>query len=578
MDFGLDAPAKKIYRRHLVLNNSMPQSIKRSVPALLALLAGAVVILPAILLGMPKNYDLANHYKFAIPFYEALRAGNLYPGWLATPNFGYGDPVVRFYPPALYYLLAAGRALTGNWYAGSLLVVTLVSALGSFAAYFWARSYVPPFLAVWAGVFYALMPYRLAEFYQAALLAEFTAGAALLFALAFMKRVCDQGRWRDVAGLAAAYAALILTHLPLAVFGSLTLLIYAVMNLTRANLKPVLARLICASVLGLVASSFYWVTMVGEMKWIVADGPNPDPMLSYRHNFIFSTFNPENESLWWVGLLAIATIAMSIPSIAAFAKRESTFSRQSLIPLGVLLVLTIFMSTAISQPVWSIVPYLEKTQHPFRWLAVTSTIAPLLLAASIPAWRAQFAQRNRALALVMSGLVLMAVTFSFSQTVRGATFLSRTTFDQMIEPVKEAPSIVHWLPIWAEARAEGKPSYEECNPLPSDQHKIEIAGRTVTINEWSDLHRTFQVGAGAPADALVHMFYYPHWIAVANGRVLTTRPDAQGSLLISLPPEALSVQLDFREPARAHVADGASVVAWFLILGFIVPLSSRSRK
>jgi hypothetical protein len=555
----------------------MPQPIKRMIPAVLALLAGAVVILPAILLGMPKNYDLANHYKFAIPFYEALRQGNWYPGWLGTPNFGFGDPVVRFYPPALYYLLAAGRAVTGNWYAGSLLVITLLSALGSFAAYFWARSYVPRQIAVWAGVFYALMPYRLAEFYQAALLAEFTAGVALLFALAFMKRVCDQGRWRDVAGLAAAYAALILSHLPLAVFGSLTLLVYAVMNLTRANLKPALARLVCASVLGLIASSFYWVTMIAEMKWIVADGPHPDPMLSYRHNFIFSTFNPEHESLWWMGLLAIATIVMSIPSIGAFAKRESTFSRRVLIAPAVLLVLTILMSTAISRPVWAIVPYLERTQHPFRWLAVTSTIAPLLLAASVPAWRARFAQRNRALALAMSGLVLMAVTFSFSQTVRGATFLSRTTFDQMIEPVKEAPTIVHWLPIWAEARAAGKPSYEECDPLPNDPARIEITGRTVTITEWTDLHRTFQVGAGAPTDALVRTFYYPHWIAVASGRVLTTRPDSQGSLLISLPAEAVTINLDFREPVKAHLADAASGLAWFLILGFIVPIP-RSRK
>jgi len=548
------------------------------VPALLALLAGAVVILPAILLGMPKNYDLANHYKFAIPFYEALRQGNLYPGWLATPNFGYGDPVVRFYPPALYYLLAAGRALTGNWYAGSLLVMTLLSALGSFAAYFWARSYVSRPIAAWAGVFYALMPYRLAEFYQAALLAEFTAGAALLFALAFMKRVCDQRRRRDVAGLAAAYAALILSHLPLAVFGSLTLLIYAVMNLNRAKLKPVLARLAGASLLGLVASSFYWVTMIAEMKWSVADGPNPDPMLNYRHNFVFSTFNPENESLWWIGLLAIATIAISLPAIAAFAKRDSRFSRRGLAPIAVLLIVTFLMSTAISRPVWAVVPYLERTQHPFRWLAVTSAIAPLLLAASIPAWRARFAQHNRSLALVMTGLVLMSVTFSFSQTVRGATFLSRPTFDQLIQPVKEAPSIVHWLPVWAEARAEGKQSYEECDPLPNDAGRIEIAGRTVTISDWTDLHRTFQVAAGAPGDARVRTFYYPHWIAVADGRVLPTRPDSQGSLVISLPSEAVSVQLDFREPVKARLADAGSGLAWFLIFGLIVPIPSRSRK
>ena len=82
--------------------------------------------------------------------------------------------------PALYYVLAVGRSLTGNWYAGTLFALTLVSALGSLGAYFWARSFVPPPIAVRARVFYAFMPYHLAEVYQASQLAEFAAGAALL--------------------------------------------------------------------------------------------------------------------------------------------------------------------------------------------------------------------------------------------------------------------------------------------------------------------------------------------------------------------------------------------------------------
>src|SRR5712691_4499865 len=163
----------------------MTALIKRFGPALLALFAGAVVLLPVVIWGVPKNNDLANHYHFALPFYEAIQRGDIHPGWLASPNFGYGDAIVRFYPPALYYLLAAGRALTGNWYSGSLLVLTSLSALGSFAAYFWARSFVPLSVAVCAGIFYAFMPYHFSEVYQASQLADFSAGAALLFALAF---------------------------------------------------------------------------------------------------------------------------------------------------------------------------------------------------------------------------------------------------------------------------------------------------------------------------------------------------------------------------------------------------------
>src|SRR2546430_537813 len=196
---------------------------------LLVTLTGIAALLPMILLGIASNNDLPNHYHFALPFYEQIRAGDIYPGWLASTNFGYGDPVSRFYPPALYYLFAVARAVTGNWYAASLCVLTLLSVLGSLGAYFWARSFLPNHIAAWAGVLCAFMPYRVAEIYQAAQLAEYAAGAALLFAFGFLRRVCRRGRSGDVAGLAISYALLILSHLPLAVFGSLALLVYGLL-------------------------------------------------------------------------------------------------------------------------------------------------------------------------------------------------------------------------------------------------------------------------------------------------------------------------------------------------------------
>lgn len=543
----------------------MTNSIKRIGPPLLAMFAGALVVLPAIWFGMPNNNDLANHYHFAIPFYEALRHGELYPGWLATPNFGYGDVVVRFYPPALYYLLAAGRAITGNWYAGSLLIVTFLSALGSLGAYLWARSYVPRNIAIWAGLFYALMPYHLAEFYQAAQLAEFAAGAALLFALALTKRVCDEGRWRDAAGLAVSYAALVLSHLPLAVFGSLALLVYGLMSVRKNHIRLTLVKLSSAVLLGLVASSFYWVTMVAEMKWIIADGANPDPLLDYRRNFIFSTLSPAiSETLWWMGLLAIATVLMCIPALGLLRASKANRKR-SLVAVAVLLVFSLLMSTAASKPVWAIIPYLRMTQHPFRWLAVMSAVAPILMAAAIPFWTEQLRSRWRPLALIMTGLVMIAVTFSFSQTVRGATFLSRPTFERILAPLREAPGIVQWLPVWASASGSNKASYEKCIP-PTTSAKIEARGRAIRVTEWADLTRTFEVEAGAPADARVATFYYPHWTATANGHQLPTRPAPDGALLISLPSERVAINLDFREPARVTLGNVASIIGWTLIL------------
>jgi hypothetical protein len=548
----------------------MTALIKRFGPILLALFAGAVALLPVVIWGVPKNNDLANHYHFALPFYEALLRGDFHPGWLASPNFGYGDAVVRFYPPALYYLLAAGRALTGNWYSGSLLVLTSLSALGSFAAYFWARSYVPRHIAVWAAVFYAFMPYHLAEVYQAAQLAEFAAGAALLFSLAYTKRLCDHGRVRDLAGLSASYALLILSHLPLAVFGSLALLVYALLNIPKNRVRSTIPKLMTAVLLGLAASSFYWSTMVAELKWIVADGVHPDPLLDYRSNFVFSTFSPEkSETIWWMSLLAIATIMMLLPAVVIFAKKFSA-PKRGLVAVAVLVIFSLAMSTSISKPVWAALPFLPMAQHPFRWLAVTSAVAPILMAASVPFWVERFRRPRRAVALAMAGLVLIAASFSISQTVRGATYLSRPTFEQMLKPLNEAPGIIQWLPVWANATGQGKPSYEKCIPPPAIPARIDADERTIRINEWTDLSRTFEVESGRALEAHVSTFYYPHWIATANGQAFSTRPAADGALLISLPPERVTVNLQFREPSRAKLSVVVSIISWTLLASFLI--------
>src|SRR5437588_12067828 len=108
----------------------------------LALLGVAIVaVSPILFYGFPSALDLNNHFRFALPFYDALRAGHLYPGWLAESNGGYGDPSFRFYPPGTYYLLAAARALTGSWYSASILSFTILSALGALRVYFWARCF-----------------------------------------------------------------------------------------------------------------------------------------------------------------------------------------------------------------------------------------------------------------------------------------------------------------------------------------------------------------------------------------------------------------------------------------------------
>src|ERR1700704_3596509 len=101
------------------------------------------ILAPAVAWGIPSSRDFFNHYRFALPFYEAIQHGHLYPSWLPNTESRDGDAGVRFSPPAVYYLLAVARALTGSWYVASHITFALLSVAGALGIYFWAKQIVP---------------------------------------------------------------------------------------------------------------------------------------------------------------------------------------------------------------------------------------------------------------------------------------------------------------------------------------------------------------------------------------------------------------------------------------------------
>ncbi len=537
-----------------------------------AVVASFLVIVPAILWGVPSNLDLTNHFRFALPFYDAITAGDFYPGWLAESNGGYGDPSFRFYPPALYYLLAAARFLIGNWYGATLVVFVAISITGGLGMYFWSRSSLPSSTACWAAVFYALAPYHLNQLYQATLLAEWAGSAALPFVFGFVDRVCEKGRARDVAGLGFSYGLLIFTHLPLAVIGSLALVVYSLFKIQGTEKIAKLGKLTLGAVLGLSLSAVYWVTMVSEIRWIGVNQLQRDPSVDYRVNFLLSTLSPDNLNVWWMNIMALMTLLLFAPALLLLSGAVRRFvgvateCHSYKTPLGPVISLTLFalfMSLPLSRPIWSVLKPLQETQFPWRWLVLISMGGSFLAAAALPQLSSDGNKRN-VKRLAMLGAMAISVTFSLSHIVREAQYFSAPKFENMVTDVRGSSSVNYWFPIWASTSQEKMTT------------EVETAGRTVTVTSWQPEHRKFSVASGPATEARVKTFYYPHWTATTEGSVLPTRPDNDGALLISLPQNATSVALDFREPRKTKFSTISSL-SGLMIIG-VLALPFRRRK
>ena len=526
-----------------------PPNQKRVV---LLILFSVVLVAPMLIFGVPANKDLANHFRFALPFYDSLSSGRVYPGWLAESNAGYGDASFRFYPPALYYFLGLTRTITRNWYSGTLAAIASLFMLGGLGIYFWAREYVSSQTAMWAAVLYGVAPYHLNQIYQAFLLAEFAGAAILPFVFAFAARVCARRRPQDIAGLAASYALLILTHLPLAVIGSLALGFYVLTNLQPKHRLETLKCVALSLALGLAASSCYWLTMVAELSWIRADNVGTDASVYYGNNFLLSTFSPDNLNVWWTNILLLSTVAMFWPGVGMCFRSAEKSSRKAK-AAAILLLCTVFMTTPFSRPLWSLSHTLQATQFPWRWLTLTSIVGPLVFAMAIPFWTRRWKEGKRPIVLIAVGTIAISVAFSASHTIREAAYLDKSSFESTLHSIPGSKGVSQWWPVWVN------------EPIQPMDTPVYAENRMVSVKTWEPERRVFAVSAGQAPEARTRTFYYPHWVATGNGKLLATHPAEDGALMIAVPAEATTVELVFREPAKTRVSAIVSAIGWTFI-------------
>ncbi len=554
------------YKLPIAIATDPPRSAIDTWQSHVALVAAVcfAVIIPAVLWGIPSNLDLTNHFRFALPFYDAIASGNFYPSWLAESNGGYGDPSFRFYPPAFYYLLAASRFLVGNWYDATLIVFIVFSVASGLGIYLWARSFLSSQTAALAGIFYALAPYHINQLYQAAMLAEWAGSAVLPFVFAFVDRVIQRGKPRDIAGLAISYGLLVFTHLPLAVIGSVALLVYALVKLESRDKLLKLAKLSLGVVLGLSVSAVYWVTMISEVDWIAADKLEPGSLPGYSNNFVLSALSPDNLTVWWVNILTLMTLLLCAPAIF-FLFRNSSAQRRVVRPIIVVTAFALFMSLPLSWPIWRVLRPLQETQFPWRWLAIFSMGASIVAAAALPFAMSAALKLDRSKRMLFLGAMAISVAFTMSHSVREAVYFSRTKFESMVTNVRGTQSLNYWLPFRAQPNPRKMPT------------EVEVAGRNVTVTSWQPEQRSFSIDAGTATEARIRTFYYPHWVARNETGFLPTRRDEDGALLIELPQHATSVQLDFREPAKTKFSTTASLSGLMIIGLLLTPFRWRRK-
>ena len=481
----------------------------RWAPWLAILLFALLLTLPAILSPLKLHDSFWIDWVWVDQFGDQLRQGQIYPRWLPAAHDGLGSPVFYYYPPLSFY--PAGLLAALGMTPGAAIVATFGLAFaGSGAAmYLWARGWTEHPLA--ASLFFMAAPYHLADFYGRGALAETTAIAFIPLLALGLKRV-SAGKGPALA--AFAYAAMIATHLPLALLASLFLAAPYALLLAKGRpraLLPFAAPL----ALGVALSAIYLLPALMLEPYRDAAVLWSHEVLRPDHWLLLAHWGAPLDGMRLIALKAIAAIAL--PALVVAWRWR---------PLWSVYAILCCLAVAGLIPFFWDLPLIRSVQFPFRALPFAEFGLATALARVPPGG-------GRLAALLALPALALSTTFLLAPAPDGAP----------VAPAELArhPEVPENLPPGA--RPYSWPSRWALDLAAA--HRAPVRQGAVTIEP---------------------VFYFPAWrVACAGGEVPAFPDPATG--LLAHRGESCTLRLAWTGPERAGAA--ISLLALLILLALI---------
>lgn len=503
---------------------------------------------------------MMQHCKFALAYYDSISNGIFFPGWVSD-NIDYGSVGIRFYPPLPYYFLAVSKMIFGNWFDAFWINLFLWMLVGAVGVYLFAKEWVSPFTAMVASIIYATMPYHLLQIFQYFLYAEFIALCILPFCFLSVTRICLYRRWIDTLLFTISYSLLILTHIPLSLIGSISLFFYVLVLIDYKNFIPTLKYLISSLCLSLGATSFYWLKVVTEIKWVAHNNTNfSEDLFGYTEwLFPISLSHHENDLITnnagFFDVLILLNLLLLLPAIIYLIKsREKAISvKRVILALSVTGFLAFFMTSRLSSLVWQFVPLLQKVQFPWRWISVFSLLGILSFVISLGQLKTNYRNAKRFFIYPILIWSVSIIIFDITQIIGATDPIPRSDFEKNMKYLPSVQSQSQWWTVWTKAEA-----FE-------NKEKLSIGNRAFTIKDWSLETREFIVDEGTEPELRIATFYYPYWKTEINNHPAEIYQDGNGLILLTIPNEKVKIKLYFDEPLVNRIALWLSLLIWTLL-------------
>ena len=554
----------------------------------LILVFSALISLPLIKPGLYTMHDdqqVARLYEID----KSTKAGDFLPRWTEDLGFGFGYPLFIFYPPLVYYLGEAFHLLGAGFIDSVKIVFFLSIFLSGVAMYILVKEIYGRLEGTVAAVFYILVPYRALDVYVRGALAESFSFVWLpLILWAFFKLYRDQ-KFIYVPLSALFLSLLMITHNLIFLPFMLILASYLILLILHsANRRKFIVYSLLSIVYSFLLSAFFWIPALTEKKFTIVDNLLLTDLANYRMHFVYPTqlwnwtwgFGGSAAGLadgisFKIGKLHILVplAAITLALMGWFHNRnkiKSPFTIYHLLfTFFILFLLSAFMTTFYSKPIWDLIQPLAYLQFPWRFLIFCALTSSVLAGAFIFLLRVSFLKliaSTALIALILTGNIKLFKPQSYRATLTDPDATSEEVINWEV-----SKSSFEYIPKGIDIKTDE--SGKRIPPIEKSQiptQKIEIAQGAGSISDVEIKPSKIKFIADIHEQSVmnVNVFDFPGWQVLVDGKNTSINDDNRLKLIsFSLTPARHNVEVLFGRTKTRKIADTISLSS---ILGLAV--------
>ena len=302
--------------------------------------------------------------------------------WVPDAGFGYGYPLMQFYPPMPYYPMEILHVLGLGYFWPVKIMFALAFIVSGLGMFYLAKTFFGQWGGIISAMLYVYSPYHSVDVYVRGAMNEAWGMAWFPFVLLYIYKVIRQNNKRDYLYLALFLSLQLTSHNVMTMVFAPTAIIWAIFNLLVSKNFSKFKELVFSGLLGIGLASFFFIPVVLEQKHVHVDSMIVGYFNYLAHyadlNQLFfsrfwgyggSTWGPEDGMSFSVGQLQ--WLAALLALILSASRIKKNFQEFFMVAMFFMFGLGYaFLTHSKSVFFWDNISLLQFSQFPWRLVAL----------------------------------------------------------------------------------------------------------------------------------------------------------------------------------------------------------------